>query len=136
MIVLDQHAVVEPHPVVLGAAHPGRIFIERAQARKRLASVEQDCSGARDRLDIAARQGGNSRQMLQRVERRALRGEHRTGVAFEAHQFRVGGRLVAVAYRRLDANIGVERAKERSRNFQPRNNDCFTAINDRLELCI
>jgi hypothetical protein len=33
--------VVEPHPVVLRAAHPRRIFLQHAQARDGLARVEQ-----------------------------------------------------------------------------------------------
>jgi hypothetical protein len=34
------------------AAHPRRIFVEQAQARDRLARVEQDRAGPGDRLDI------------------------------------------------------------------------------------
>ena len=61
VIVLDQHAVIEPHPVVLRAAHPRRIFLEHAQAGNGLARVEQDRAGPRDRVDIAPRQRRDAR---------------------------------------------------------------------------
>ena len=86
MIVLDQHAVVEPHAMVLRAAHPRRIFFEHAQAGNGLARVEQDRAGAGDRVDIVAGERGDSRQMLERVQRRPLGGEHGAGVAVEPHQ--------------------------------------------------
>ena len=67
--------------MVLRAAHPGRVFLERAQAGDGLAGVEQDRAGAGDRLDIAAGQGRDAGQVLDGVERRALGGEQRPRLA-------------------------------------------------------
>ena len=39
VIVLDQHTIVEAHAVVLGAAHPRRIFVQQTKARDGLAGV-------------------------------------------------------------------------------------------------
>ena len=79
------------------AAHPRRIFVEQAQPGNGLARVEQDRAGPGDRLDIGARQRRDPRQMLERVERRALGGEHRARIALDPHQHRPRRDRVAIA---------------------------------------
>ena len=119
MIVLDQQAVVEPHAVVLRSAHPRRIFLEQAQARDGLARVEQRCAGAGDRVDIAAGQRGDAREMLESVERRAFGGEHGAGIAVEAHQDRPA---VAASPSSTSSSIStrVERTEKRRWRYRDR----------------
>jgi hypothetical protein len=42
VVVLDQHAVVEPHPVIGGAAGAHGVFLELAEERGGLARIEDD----------------------------------------------------------------------------------------------
>ena len=112
MVVLDQHPVAEPHPVVVRAAHPRRIFVERAKARNGLARVEQRRAGAGDRVDIAAGQGRDARKVLERVERRAFGREHRSGIARAGAS---GPSRLQLVRRRSPAARCVHRGRARGR---------------------
>ncbi len=116
MIVLDHRRVPQPHAVIGRAAHPRRIFLERAQARDRLARVEQDRAGARDPVDIGARQRRDARQMLDGVERRALGGEQRARVAARAASGRFPARRAAPS---CDQPLDLHRP-DRARERTPR----------------
>ena len=48
VVVLDEDRVVEAQPVVRAAAAAHGVLLERAQAGRRLARVEEDRAGARD----------------------------------------------------------------------------------------
>ena len=61
MIVLDQHAIVEPHAMVLRTAHPRGELVEDPEAGNGLARVEQHRPRAGDRIDILARERGDTR---------------------------------------------------------------------------
>ena len=115
MIVLDHRRVPQAHAVVLRAAHPGRIFLEHAQAGDGLAGVEQDRAGAGDRVDIAPGQRGDAGEMLDGVERRALGGEHRARLAAAGAADVAGPDAVAV----LDA-AARSRPRDRARGRRPR----------------
>jgi hypothetical protein len=51
VVVLDHRRIPQPDPVVLRAAHPGRVFLKMAQPGDSLASVEQS-RAALHRLDV------------------------------------------------------------------------------------
>ena len=131
VIVLDQHAVVEPHPVVVRAAHASRIFLERAKAGDGLARVEQRRAGAGDRVDIAPGQGRDSRQMLERVERRALGGEHRPRQPLQLQDRAARADRVAVVRELIDLHVGIERAEEGGGDVEAGDDDRLAAARAR-----
>ena len=112
MIVLDQHSVIEAHPVVLRAAHPGRIFFQRAEAGNRLSSIEQDGAGTLHGVDVAPRLGRNAGQMLQRVQRRPLGGQHGARVSVQPHQGGARLRPLTVCNENFDDHGVVTPSKE------------------------
>ncbi len=128
MIVLDQKAVIEPHPVVLRTAHPCRIFFECAKARDGLARIEEDCAGAGDSVDIAAREGRDSGQMLKRVERGPFGRQHRPCLAVQPEKDRTGRHCFAIFGKPVDADVRIERTEECDGDFNAGHNDRFAAI--------
>ena len=112
MIVLDQHAVIEPHAVVLRPAHPRRIFLQHTQPGNGLARVEQDRAGAIDRVDVAPSQRGDAGQMLERIERRPFGGEHRPRVAVSRISVVPGSTRVAI--RTSSRSRPPDRAREKT----------------------
>ncbi len=85
MVVLDHRRIVEPHPVIGRAAHPGRVFFKHAQAGDRLARIEQRRPRARDGVDISASHGGDAGEVLDGIERRAFGGQHRPCQPRQSH---------------------------------------------------
>ena len=69
---LIEDPVVEPEAVVPAASAAHRVLLERAQSGRRLARVEDLRAGAVDRVDVAAREGGDAREAAEQVERQAL----------------------------------------------------------------
>lgn len=128
MVVLDQHAVVEPHAVILGSSHSRRIFAEKAQPRHGLAGIEQDCTRPGNGIDVAARKGGDPRKMLQRVECRPFGGEHGAGIALEHHQGRARFDPVAVVDALVDTHFAVERPEKSDRDIEPGDDDRLARI--------
>jgi len=76
--------------MVLRAPHAGRIFLEPAKARDRLAGVEQGHARAIDRVDVTTREGGDAGQVLDDVERRALGGQQGPRFAPQANEIGTG----------------------------------------------
>jgi hypothetical protein len=72
--------------------------------------------------------------MLQRVERRTFRREHRTSIALEPHQRAASVHAVAVAGQKLDLHLRVERAEECCGDFQAGNDDRLAAGHFRSEV--
>ncbi len=81
VVVLDEHRVVQSHPVVGAAAAADGPLLGRTQARGRLAGVEDDRARARHGVHVATGQGRDARQSPQQVERQPLPGEDRPGPA-------------------------------------------------------
>src|SRR6185503_1358485 len=112
---------------VLRAAHPGRVFLERAKSRNGLAGVEQDRAGAGDCVDIAPGQRGNPGQMLDTVERRPLSSEHCPCQAPQAEQYVAGTGMAALLDPTLDLDLWIKRAEERLGNRQAGDDDRLAA---------
>ena len=103
-------------------------FSSDAQAREGLAGVEQDRAGAGDRVDIAAGQGGDAGQVLDRVERGALGGEQGPRFAGQPQQDRSpAGDAVAILDQPLDLDVGSSARKKASAIGRP-----ATTIGSRL----
>ena len=77
VVLLDQDRVVEADAVVAPAAGGDRRLLQRPQARRRLAGVEDAGAGAGDRLDEAGGQGGDAGEVAEEVERGALGDQQR-----------------------------------------------------------
>ena len=104
--------------VPAAAAHG--VLLERPQAGRRLAGVEQHGVGALDRVGVATGQGCNAREPAEQVESRALGGED--GASLALHPGEDGGRVehaVAVVGERLEFQAGVEGAEDRLRDMKP-----------------
>src|SRR5213596_1672504 len=63
VVVLDEHAVVQAQPVVARSAQLRGVLLQRAQARRRFARVDQHRPRPRDALDVLRREGGDSRKV-------------------------------------------------------------------------
>ena len=81
VVVLDQDRVVEAEPVVRAAAAADRVLLERAQARRRLARVEDLGAGPVDGVDEAAGERRDAGEASEQIQRRPLAGEQGTRAA-------------------------------------------------------
>lgn len=79
VIILHQHCIIEPHPVIAPPTDADGIFLKQAVARSRLSSVYHRRGCTLCRPNILACNGGDPRQPLEEVERHSLGGEHRPG---------------------------------------------------------
>src|SRR5439155_2605007 len=93
MVVLDEHRVVETEPVVHPTTGPDRVLGEHAHAGERLPRVAHDERGPRGTVDVRARQGGDTAEVLEEVQRDPLAGEERPGVAVDRGEHLPGRRL-------------------------------------------
>src|SRR5690606_28025052 len=96
VVLLEQHLVEEPGAVVRTAADGDRVLLEVAQTRRRLAGVEDRRPAAGDGVDEAPGHRRDAGQALQEVQRDALAGEDRRGIAVDRRDDRAGLELGAV----------------------------------------
>ena len=102
MIIFDQDAIIEPEPMIPSAADGDRIFLQQAQARHRLAGIDDDRVRPGNRLDVSTRHRRNPREMLQEIERDALGGEKRLRFAGDPREDFARRDHFAIADRRFD----------------------------------
>ena len=107
VVVLDQDAVVEAEAMVRAAAAADGVLLELAQARRRLAGVEDRRAGAVDRVDVAAGERGDAAEAAEQVEREPLAREHRARRALETRGDRPRLDAVAVGGERLEG-VGAQ----------------------------
>ncbi len=72
VVVLDQHRIVEAEAVIDAAAGADRVFLERAQAGRRLARAGDARARALDRGHIARGERSDAAQAAEEIERGAL----------------------------------------------------------------
>ena len=92
VVLLEQDRAEAAQPMVAAAAGGDRALLQLAQARRRLAGVEDRRAGACDRRGEAGGEGGDAGEVAEEVQRRALRREQRAGAA--AGEDDVGGDAV------------------------------------------
>ena len=109
VIVLHQHSVIEAEAVVDAAAGAHRVFLEGAQARRRLAGAGDARSGAFDRGDVGSGERRDAAQMPKKIERGALGREQRPRLALDMRNPRCGSDLAAVGDIGNELGVGVER---------------------------
>ena len=128
MIVLDHGCIPQAHPMVCGAAHPRRVFFQHAKTRNRLARVKQRAARPGYCLDKGARHRCDARQMLNRVERRPFRSQHRARISRKSHQVGARAGELPLSDQQFDFNRRVQRAKERLGNPQARHDNGVAAV--------
>ena len=111
MVVLDQDGVVEAHPVVGGAAGASRVLLPVAQPGHGLASVENRHLVAPGDSDVLGGQAGDSRQMLEEVERGPLPGQDRGGRSRDAHHYAPGLERGSIPQQDAAGNRGIHLVK-------------------------
>ena len=119
MVVLDEHGVIEAEAVVHGAAAAHRVFFKSAQAGRRLARAADIGVGVGDQRHIFRGHGRDARHARQIVQRGALGGEDRAGVARHArHRGAVARHARAILHQRFKANAGVDQPEGGLRDGQ------------------
>ena len=103
VVFLDQHRVVQADAVVGAAAGAHRVLLRQAQARQRLARVDDLRARAAHRIDVGRGLGRDRAEQLQEVERRALGRQQRAGGAFDLQHHLVGGAALAFGHGPGDA---------------------------------
>ena len=76
MVVLDQHRVIQPEPVVAAPAYPQGVFLCGAQARHGFPGAADARFRARDRADDRGGRRGDAAEMAEEVQRHALGGQN------------------------------------------------------------
>ena len=109
-------------------AHARRVFLEPAQARQRLARVEQRGAGPRDGIDIGPRHGRDAGEMLHRVEGGTLGGEQGACAAAQPHQVGARHHAIAILDQPLDLDLGIECAEKGLGNGQAGDGDRVAAV--------
>ena len=120
VVVLDEHRVEQAEPMVGAAARTHRVFLEGAQAGRGLPGADDFRARARHRLDETVRRGRNPAQMLDQVQRHALRRKDRPRLAAEPRNRGAGAGHRAFPHLRLERHLRIERPERRNRQRQPR----------------
>jgi len=113
MVFLDQEGVIQPDAVVVAAATGDRVLLRQAQARQRLAGIQQLDLGIGDKVGQIASAGGHPGQQLQEVQRAAFASEQRTGRSFEVKQRLVGQHSLAVSHLPVHGDPWIQLAEHR-----------------------
>ena len=108
VIFLDQNAVVQADAVIESAARAHRIFLRTAQARQCFTGIKNFRVGTHDGIHKQARFGGNCRQRLQKIQRRAFGREHRARVAGDLAKLHAGRDMLAILDVPENFAIGIE----------------------------
>ena len=122
VVVFDEHGVVQTEPVVRSTAHPNSVFLERAEAGRRLPGAH-DAGLARlgHRLDDGSGQGGDAGQVAQQVERGPFGRQQDTRRTLEFDNGGAGRHIRAIAHGRLMPHRTQEEegAERRSKPADP-----------------
>ena len=118
VVLLDEDGVEQADAVVRAPAGGDRRLLERPQARRRLARVEDPRTGPFDLANAPRGEGRDARELLQEVERRPLGGEDRPGRPVDLKH-----RPALAPHPLVDetgrANIGIEPAKRFLGDLEP-----------------
>jgi hypothetical protein len=108
VILLDENHVVEALAVILSAATANRVLLRAAQARKRLARIQDRAARSGDRIDIAAGFSGRGRKRLQEVQRGPLAREDGAGQPADLEYGLVGAQAIAVTGVPVQLNARIQ----------------------------
>jgi len=106
VVVLDQHGIIQPEAMIAAAAGAHRVFLQRAQPRRRLAGTDDLRLGAVHCANERSRRGRDAAEMTEKVQCRPLAGQQAARGTFD------GGDDVT---RRDHAAVGPFGGKDRRR---------------------
>src|SRR5690606_5724135 len=119
VVVLDQDAVVEGHPVVGAAARTDGVLLDGPQRGRRLAGVEdRDAPGSR--VHVPACECGNAAEALHEVERGALGDQQRRRAAVHLGHQGAGVAEIAILPVASHDDSGIELEERFLGDVQPR----------------
>ena len=119
MVVLDQHAVAQVEAVVLPAAYSHGVALQRSQARRRLARVQDANVEAGYGIDQPAGGAGDAREPLEEVEGDPFAAQDRRERAGDGGQAIARRYYGALRQSRLEAERWVERGEDGGGHGQP-----------------
>ena len=96
VVVLDQHTIVQTQTVITRPAHLRRMLFQRTQAGQGFTRIDQYSACALDALDILRGQGGDTGEMLQKIEHGALGSEQTTRRTRHHRQGGTSGDMVTI----------------------------------------
>ena len=108
VVVLDQDRVIEAEAVIDPAAATHRVFLQRAQAGRGLAGIDDPRARAFHGVHIGPGQGGDARQTAHQVQRHALGAQQGASIGVDPGEPGPGADLSAVLGHRLEVGGGVE----------------------------
>ncbi len=109
--------------MVLRATHAGCVFFQFAPTRQGLAGIKQFGSCFAHRCDIAARGGGNARQVLKRIKGCTFSRQDAARIAFDHGQNVFGRNRITIFAALFDLRIRDQLAKTFKGNIKPGHND-------------
>lgn len=115
--------------MVLSAAELHRQFVDRAKARRSLASVENSGAGAGDSINKVARQRCDSRHATEKVQRRSFSRKQRSRVAAHFGEYGVFCNARSIFDFRLERDPLTKCSKHFVCDTQP-GNDAFLFCDD------
>ncbi len=101
------------------------ILLKHTQARRGLASIGDFCVRALDRADKLARNRGNPRQMLQKIQRRALSRKQYVRKAASPRDYFTGFNFFAVRCKGFELLLRIERDEDLFCSFQSGHDHLF-----------
>ena len=132
VIVLDEHAVVQAQPVVARSAQLRGVLLQRAQARSRFARVDQHRPRPRDALDVLRREGGDSRKVLEKIQRGSLHRKQPASRAFDSPHRRACIDAISVLHTQLHATLRHAATENLRGDVDPGNDDVLARVEREL----
>ncbi|MDR6137000.1 hypothetical protein QE438_000304 [Pseudoxanthomonas sp. SORGH_AS 997] len=110
MVFLEHHHVEQADAVVVAAAAAHGVLLRQAQARDRLARIQDARAGAAHGRDEGRGDRGRAAQGLQEVERGALGADQRARAPAQGGQHGAGGHALAFGHAPVDGDLRIELA--------------------------
>ncbi len=117
MVVFYQDSVIQPDAVIDPAPNAHRILLQQAQSGRGLARVGDSCPCALHGVHESACEGGDTRQVLEEVQRGALAHQNRARGTPQAQNARAGREPRAVRKRFGKLNGGVQSLEHAPSDF-------------------
>jgi hypothetical protein len=111
VVVLDQHRIIEPEAVIEPSTTAHGIFLQHAQAGRRLARADNAGLGAFRSLDQRVRGSGDTREMACEIQRDAFACEDRARMTVERRKCRSCCDLRAIGHFDFEHDRRIDKAK-------------------------
>ena len=128
VVSLDQDAIIQPQAVISPPTHAHRVFLQAAKTGRGFAGVKKFRPRARQLVLQTAGIGGNTAEVLKKVQRHALAGQQRTRRSSDRSKRRAGRDLGSVIHSALPLQGGVEDFKDLAGDGQSRHDQPLLAV--------